>query len=101
MQIAVLCEKYGVIKLELLGSATTEEFDPDHSDFDFIATYLKLGPILTEPFGFIRFADSLEELLGRNVDVLTNKPMKNPYLARSINESRTTIYESASVDASL
>ena len=31
-----LCERYGVQKLELFGSAARGEFDPAHSDLDFI-----------------------------------------------------------------
>jgi predicted nucleotidyltransferase len=31
-----LCERYGVEKLELYGSAARGEFDPAHSDLDFI-----------------------------------------------------------------
>ena len=31
-----LCERYGVEKLELFGSAARGEFDPAHSDLDFI-----------------------------------------------------------------
>ena len=35
-QIAALCRKYGVQKLELFGSAAGEMFDPQQSDIDFI-----------------------------------------------------------------
>ena len=31
-----LCERYGVERLELFGSAARGEFDPAHSDLDFI-----------------------------------------------------------------
>ena len=31
-----LCERYGVEKLEMFGSAARGEFDPAHSDLDFI-----------------------------------------------------------------
>jgi predicted nucleotidyltransferase len=35
-EIAVLCERHGVAYLELFGSATGSDFNPDSSDFDFL-----------------------------------------------------------------
>jgi hypothetical protein len=34
--ITALCERYGVAHLELFGSATSTEFNPETSDFDFL-----------------------------------------------------------------
>ncbi len=31
-----LCWEYGIVRLELFGSAATDAFDPNHSDIDFI-----------------------------------------------------------------
>lgn len=35
-EIVALCERFGVRRLELFGSAATGAFDPAHSDLDFI-----------------------------------------------------------------
>lgn len=37
--IRALCQKYGVLRLDLFGSAATGAFDPETSDLDFIATF--------------------------------------------------------------
>jgi predicted nucleotidyltransferase len=35
-EIAALCRMYRVRRLYLFGSATTDQFDPETSDFDFL-----------------------------------------------------------------
>jgi uncharacterized protein len=90
-EIEALCRKYGVTRLELFGSATGSQFDPDRSDFDLIATFAE-----TPGIEFVRFADELEVLLGRRVDLMFNQPIKNPFLRREIDATRTVI-----VDASI
>jgi len=42
-----LCERYGVERLELFGSAARGEFDPAHSDLDFIV-HMKERRVLLE-----------------------------------------------------
>jgi predicted nucleotidyltransferase len=39
--IAALCERYGVKRLDLFGSAAGEEFDPEASDLDFVVSFEK------------------------------------------------------------
>ena len=89
-----LCERYGVEKLELFGSAARGEFDPGHSDLDFIVQMKGRR----EP-GYARrfcdFADALEALYGRPVDLLTELMIKNPYFKAAIAQERTVLLETA------
>jgi len=89
-----LCERYGVEKLELFGSAARGEFDPAHSDLDFIVQMKGRR----EP-GYARrfcdFADALETLYGRPVDLLTELMIKNPYFKAAIAQERTVLLETA------
>ncbi|MCA9858354.1 MAG: nucleotidyltransferase domain-containing protein [Thermomicrobiales bacterium] len=93
--ITALCEKYGVRKLEVFGSATDpDRFDPETSDIDFVIDFLDYGPGIADRF--FGFAEDVEQLLGRHADfIFGDKPIKNPYLRASVNKSRVTIYESA------
>lgn len=88
--IAGICETYGVARLEVFGSAATDAFDPERSDIDLIVTFADESPGLARRF--VDFAESLEALLGRRVDLLIDKPFKNPYFRSSVNKSRVTIY---------
>ncbi len=87
-----LCERYGVEKLELFGSAARGEFDPAHSDLDFIVQMTGRR----EPgyaARFCDFADALEVLYGRPVDLLTEMMIKNPYFKAEVQKDRTIVVD--------
>ena len=42
---------------------------------------------------FLDFADALEQLLGRKVDLLTERMIRNPYFRATVEASRQTVYE--------
>lgn len=97
--IARLCDQYGVERLEVFGSAADGRFDPARSDFDFIARFSPEG----EPslgWRFVTFADALERLLGRPVDLLTRDEIENPYLRRRVDASRSALYVREAREAS-
>lgn len=82
-----LCERYGVERLELFGSAARGEFNPPCSDLDFIVQMQGRH----EP-GYARrfyeFAEALEALYGRPVDLLTELMIKNPYFKAEVDKDR-------------
>ena len=91
--IRELCRRYRVERLELFGSAATEEFDADLSDIDFLITYLPetdLGPWLRDYFGL---KDNLRHLLGRPVDLVEAGAPKNPSFVKEMGKTRTVVYE--------
>jgi predicted nucleotidyltransferase len=98
-EIARLCRAYGVERLEVFGSAADGRFDPERSDFDFIATF---SPTAQTSIGrrFLEFADALEAMLGRRVDLLTDHPIRNPYLRRAVDASRRDLYVRSTAEAS-
>ncbi|MGD9714067.1 MAG: nucleotidyltransferase family protein, partial [Thermomicrobiales bacterium] len=72
-------------------SANTPEFDPERSDFDFIATFQTGGDMFLRYMGF---ASSLEELLGRSVDLVSEERLK-PRFLNSIAPTREVLFASA------
>ena len=91
-EIADLCRRYGVTRLDLFGSAADGEFDRQRSDLDLVVRFA--DP--TSPGIARRFfapAEDLERLLGRPVDLLVDQPFHNPYFAQAVAETRETIYE--------
>ncbi|MGD9711421.1 MAG: nucleotidyltransferase family protein [Thermomicrobiales bacterium] len=86
-----LCEKAGVQRLEIFGSAATGSFDPANSDIDFIVDFADCSPGYARRFFALEAA--LASLLGTEVDLLTERSIENPYFKASVDESRVTIYE--------
>jgi predicted nucleotidyltransferase len=91
-ELEALCREYGVERLEVFGSATSGRFNPETSDLDFLVEYkddFDLGPWMRDLF---RFQEALEELFGRSVDLVFASGIRNPFLRRSIDESRMLLY---------
>jgi uncharacterized protein len=68
--LAALCRRYGVVRLEVFGSAARgHDFDPARSDVDFLVEFKKDAGLsaLDQFFGF---AEALEDILGRRVDLV-------------------------------
>ncbi len=89
-EVALLCEKYGVRRLDVFGSAARGSFEPGKSDLDFIADFSNRGSGYADRF--FDFAEELEALFGMPVDLLTEKPIENPYFRAAVEESRETVY---------
>jgi uncharacterized protein len=90
--IADICVRFGVKKLEVFGSAArASDFDPAHSDADFLVEFglrRNFSP-LEEYFGL---RDALADLLGRPVDLIEPKAVRNPFVQKQINASREIVY---------
>jgi hypothetical protein len=86
-----LCRKYHVGRLELFGSAVTDEYDEKTSDLDFLVEFLPLqeGQYADAYFDLL-FA--LQELFGRPVDLVMPEAIKNRYFLQAINQHRETLY---------
>jgi len=87
-----LCVKYRVRRLELFGSALTDEnFDTEQSDLDFLVEFLSLrqGEYADMYFGFLEAA---ENLFNRHVDLIMPRAIKNPYFLESLNKNRRVLY---------
>ena len=90
--LAALCQRYGVVRLEVFGSAARgADFDPAKSDADFLVEFDKDGglPALDQ---FLGFSEALERILGRPVDLVEASAVKNPYVRATINRSKELVY---------
>ena len=90
--IEALCRRFHVERLEVFGSAAEGDFDPQRSDVDFLVEFRAgqdLGPWLSHYF---EFKSDLERLLGRTVDLVMPKAMRNPYFIREVNRTRRVLY---------
>ena len=93
--LIALCLRYGVARLEVFGSAARgADFDPGKSDADFLVEF-KAESALPPLEQFFGFAEALERLFGRPVDLLERKALeqsRNYIRRRSILADAQTVY---------
>jgi len=89
-QINTLCFKHKVAKMYVFGSVLTNRFE-ENSDIDFIVDFddVELSGYADNYFD-LKFA--LEKIFNRNVDILENKAIRNPFFRKSINSSKKLVY---------
>ncbi len=91
-EVARLCEGYGVVRLDLFGSAAGEGFDPGESDLDFVVSFERRDPpdLFRRYFGL---EEDLEALFGRDVDLVMEGALgKSRRFAANVEESRVPVY---------
>lgn len=90
-EIADLCRRYGVRRLDLFGSAADGTFDEATSDLDFAVDFADRSPGYADRY--LAFAEELEALFGRRVDLLTERAIRSPLFRGSVDASRQTVYD--------
>lgn len=89
-KIIDLCKKHKVHKLFVFGSILTNRFN-EKSDVDLIVDFNKAE--VNDYFdNYFEFKYSLEDLLGRQIDLIEEQTIKNPYLKKNVNATKTLIF---------
>ncbi len=88
--IKSIFNKYDVKEAYLFGSAATNKFN-DKSDIDFLFSFSEDLNYETYFNNYFSLLNDLEKLLNTQVDLVSQKTLKNPYLIESINESKIRI----------
>lgn len=88
--IKVLCLKYKVKSLFAFGSVLTDRFKSD-SDVDLIVDFKDVN-LYDNADNYFNLKTSLENVFHREVDLLEDKAINNPYLRKSIDASKQLIY---------
>jgi len=89
-KIRDLCTKYKVGRLFAIGSVLTNRFHND-SDIDFVVDFTGVD-LYDYADNYFDLKYSLEELFNRDVDLLEDKAINNPYLRQSIDSTKQLIY---------
>jgi len=90
-EIAELCRRYRVQRLELFGSAASGEFNPQTSDLDFLVLFEELEPVAYAD-AYLGFYESLTALFDHPVELLSSAAITNPYFLESIQRNLKTLY---------
>ncbi|GGI22731.1 nucleotidyltransferase family protein [Pedobacter mendelii] len=90
-QIITLLKKHKVTSAYLFGSAVSDRFN-EESDVDFLVNFQENLDPLEKGGLFWDLQDALRERLGREVDILSERALKNTYFIQEVNETRVKIY---------
>ena len=85
-----LCKNHHVSRLFIFGSVLSNRFKKS-SDIDLIVDFQGID-LYNYADNYFDFKDSLEHLFKREVDLLEDKAVNNPYLRQSIDSSKQLIY---------
>jgi hypothetical protein len=90
-ELHALCREYGVERLSLFGSAASEAFDGASSDLDVIVQFADTS--LGYADRYLDVAEALEALFGRDVDLVTERSISNPYFRKAVDATRELVYD--------
>ncbi|MCC7151149.1 MAG: nucleotidyltransferase domain-containing protein [Rubrivivax sp.] len=90
-QLAELCRRRGVKRLDLIGSAARTDFDEARSDIDFVVD-LGADPSVSPLDAYFDLKDALEALFDRPVDLISEGSVVNPYVRASIERDRQVVF---------
>ncbi len=90
-QVKQILREHRVKRAHVFGSVCTDQFSAD-SDIDLLVSFKKI------PFGeyaenFWSLEESLKNLFQREVDIVLEKNLRNPFFIKVMNQTKTPIYE--------
>ena len=90
-KLYALCQKYKVRKLYAFGSILTSRFN-EQSDVVILVDFNSEIDHNTYADNYFDFYHSLKALFGRNVDLVDESAVKNPYFKEELEETKFLIY---------
>ena len=90
-RIINFCKQWKIIRMALFGSVLRDDFRPD-SDVDVMLTFAPDAG--WDLFDIIEMKFELQEMLGRDVDIMQEGTIRNPIKRRCILEQLEVIYDS-------
>ena len=88
-KIADFCRKWKVIEFAFFGSILSKDFRPD-SDIDILVSFSV--DVKWSLFDIVRMQNELNEIFGREVDLVEKDAIRNPFRRHSILRSKKVIY---------
>ena len=88
-RLAEFCRRWQIVEFALFGSAVRDDFGPE-SDVDVLVTFTPDAP--WSLFELVEMQDELKSIFGRDVDLVEEEALKNPFRRRAILREKEVIY---------
>lgn len=90
-EIAELCRRHHVLRLDVFGSAARGDFDEATSDFDFLVEFGSMPPVMHKR-AYFSLLQGLERILGREVDLVEPEAIRNTRMRTAITATKRDLY---------
>ncbi|GHT09566.1 nucleotidyltransferase [Bacteroidia bacterium] len=90
-EIQRLCKEYRIKTLYVFGSACSDRFRSD-SDIDFLISFDQNLGIDEYSENYFALHYKLRALFGREIDIVTENSLSNPYFIKSVEQTKQLIY---------
>jgi len=84
-------KQHKIERAYVFGSAATDNFD-ENSDIDFLIKFKPGIDLLERGELWWDLHDTLRDYFNREIDIVTENSLKNPYFIKELNETRQLIY---------
>ncbi len=91
-ELKVICISLGVKRLYAFGSVVSGNFK-ENSDIDFLISFADNLTVEEYTNNYFSLHYKLRESFGRDIDIVTERTLSNPYFIESINKTKELIYE--------
>lgn len=91
-ELTKLCKLLGVRRMDAFGSVVSGDFNED-SDIDILISFSESLTHQEYADNYFALHYKLRELFGREIDIITERSLSNPYFIESVNRNKTLIYE--------
>ena len=90
-EIAAACQRYGIKRLFVFGSALREDFRPGESDIDLLVEF---GPLeITKRFHvFLEAREAFRNIFKADVDLVMQGAVKNRVISSEIDRTKKLVY---------
>ncbi|MCX6578544.1 MAG: nucleotidyltransferase family protein [Candidatus Aminicenantes bacterium] len=88
-KIQEFCRRWRIKEFAIFGSTLRNDFRPE-SDVDVLVTFQDEAP--WGLFEFVEMMEELQEIFGRNVDLIEKEALRNPFRRREILSHCQVVY---------
>ena len=91
-ELTELCKLLNIQRMNVFGSAVSNKFKED-SDIDFLISFSEKLSVEEYTENYFELHYRLRKLFNREIDIVTERTLSNPYFIESINKTKELIYE--------